>query len=294
MNNMSCKRKCSICRRPGHDRRNCFKQSFGKSYKLLQEYIHHVPFGILLLIKEKSSINNNTTKAMSGSETAKSGFKAEKKFMTNPEIKKALEVYFDKSIREIRPAPSRHKYDSVIDFEDGTSIRIQNKKIIGLGGRGDSFDRRHISHTFKNRFIKKYFTKLALIRPSSRKTSMSPEQKKDFIRLCNTNLKDIKQYLHKTLIGNGDNKNDYWVIMKTDKEFVKMELFIIDTITLYTFLEKSISINIKLKENGTCLHISPNISLQRKGGTHTDHAPNHIQAKLKITQNILDLCAHIL
>ena len=231
---------------------------------------------------------------MSGSETAKSGFKAEKKFMTNPEIKKALEVYFDKSIREIRPAPSRHKYDSVIDFEDGTSIRIQNKKIIGLGGRGDSFDRRHISHTFKNRFIKKYFTKLALIRPSSRKTSMSPEQKKDFIRLCNTNLKDIKQYLHKTLIGNGDNKNDYWVIMKTDKEFVKMELFIIDTITLYTFLEKSISINIKLKENGTCLHISPNISLQRKGGTHTDHAPNHIQAKLKITQNILDLCAHIL
>ena len=214
--------------------------------------------------------------------------------MTSPKIHKALEGYFKKSIRNVTKAPPRQKYDSIIEFEDGTSYKIQNKKIIGLGGRGDSFDRRHISDTFNNRFIRKYFTKLSLCRPSPRKTSMTCGQKKDFIKLCNDNPKDIKQYLLKTFIGKKNNKNDYWCIMKTNKEFSKVDLFIIDSVHFHTFLEDSISIDIKLKENGTCLHISPNIALQRKGGTNTDRAPNDIQAKLKITQNILDLCTRIL
>lgn len=48
------------------------------------------------------------------------------------------------------------------------------------------------------------------------------------------------------------------------------------------------------KEIGTCLHLSPNISLQRKGGTNTDKSPNHIQGKIKITQEILNLCNKLL
>ena len=60
------------------------------------------------------------------------------------------------------------------------------------------------------------------------------------------------------------------------------------------WIEKSISINIKLKNNGTCLHLSEYISLQRKGGGNTDKAPNHIQAKLKITKCLLDMCDEIL
>ena len=52
----------------------------------------------------------------------------------------------------------------------------------------------------------------------------------------------------------------------------------------------TIKIDIKLKKNGTCLHLSPYITLQRKGGTNTDHSPNHIQCKFKFTQEILNLC----
>ena len=123
---------------------------------------------------------------------------------------------------------------------------------------------------------------------------MTKNQKTDFIKLCNNNIVDIKQYIKKTLIGTNDNKNHYWCIMKTDKNFTKIELYIIPSVTLYNFICDSINIDIKLKNNGTCLHISPYISLQRKGGTNTDNSPNQIQAKIKITRQILDLCDKIL
>jgi hypothetical protein len=230
---------------------------------------------------------------MSGSDIAKSGFKAEEIFRTNSNIIKSLEKYFKKSINKIVKAPHGEKYDNIIIFEDGSNYNIQNKKSLNLGGRGDSFDRRHIKNTFTNEFIRKYLTLLTLIRPTKRSTYMTEAQKKDFVSLCNNNLEDIKQYIKKTLIGE-NNKNDYWCIMKTDKKFSTINLYIIKTETFYNFIENSISINIKLKKNGTCLHLSEYIALQRKGGGNTDHAPNNIQAKLKITQDLLDICEHIL
>lgn len=84
--------------------------------------------------------------------------------------------------------------------------------------------------------------------------------------------------------------NDYWCIMKTNKNFTNMELYIISSKKLFEFIEQTIKIDIKLKTNGTCLHLSPYIALQRKGGDNTDNSPNHIQAKFKVTQGILNLC----
>ena len=110
---------------------------------------------------------------------------------------------------------------------------------------------------------------------------MTEAQKKDFVLLCNNNLQDIKQYIKKTLVGE-KNKNDYWCIMKTDKKFSTINLYIIKTETFYNFIEKSISISIKLKSNGTCLHLSEYIALQRKGGGNTDHAPNHTHSVTRL------------
>lgn len=90
------------------------------------------------------------------------------------------------------------KYDTKIYFEDDCSINIQNKKIENLGGRGDSFDRRHIKNTFNNQHIRKYLTLLTLIRKSKNETAMSEGQKIDFMKLCNNNLDDIAQYTKKS------------------------------------------------------------------------------------------------
>lgn len=113
------------------------------------------------------------------------------------------------------------KYDISIIFNNNTKINIQHKKIVNLGGRGDSFDRRHIKDTFENQFIKKYLTLLSLIRKNKNETLMSNDQKQDFIKLCNNNLIDIKNYIKKTLIGKDGEKNNFWCIMKTDKNFKK-------------------------------------------------------------------------
>ena len=224
---------------------------------------------------------------------AKSGFKAEEIFRTDDKIKLNLENYFEKKIIALNKIHGK-KYDTKIYFEDGSNINIQNKKIEVLGGRGDSFDRRHINNTFKNQFIRKYLTLLTLIRKNKNETLMSEEQKKDFVKLCNNNLDDIKQYIKKTLIGEDTEMNEFFCIMKTNKTFTNTELYIISSKTLFDFIEKTIKIDIKIKKNGTCLHLSPYIALQRKGGGNTDHSPNHIQAKFKFTQEILNLCDKIL
>jgi predicted nucleic acid binding AN1-type Zn finger protein len=186
------------------------------------------------------------------------------------------------------------KYDTLIIFDNNTKIYVQNKKIENLGSRGDSFDRRHIKNTFENQFIRKYLTHLSLIRKSKTETFMTDDQKRDFIHLCNRNLDDIKKYIKKTLLGENGEENNYWCIMKTDRDFNKIELYILPSLILYEFICNSINIDIKMKKNGTCLHLSPYISLQRKGGEKTDNSPNHIQAKLKITQDLINLFCKIL
>lgn len=235
----------------------------------------------------------NETNCSKNSLIAKSGIKAEKIFITDNEIKKALETYFKLKIVSMEQIV-KEKYDTIITFNDNTKLKIQNKKIENLGGRGDSFDRRHIKNTFENQFIRKYLTYLSLIRKSKTETFMTNDQKEDFINLCNNNLIDIKNYIKKTLLGENGKENNHWCIMKTDKNFNKIEIYVLSSLKLYEFISSSIKIDIKMKKNGTCLHLSPNISLQRKGGENTDNYPNHIQAKLKITQEILNLCDKIL
>uniref|UniRef100_A0A6C0D3G1 Uncharacterized protein n=1 Tax=viral metagenome TaxID=1070528 RepID=A0A6C0D3G1_9ZZZZ len=227
------------------------------------------------------------------SQTAKSGFKAEYIFRTDETIQFALEAYFGKKIVSMNKVHGK-KYDTQIIFQDGSKVNIQNKKIERLGGRGDSFDRRHIRDTFQNQFIRKYLTLLTLYRNTKTSTTMSVEQKRDFIQLCNHDLDDVRQYISKTLIGHGNDANHYWCIMKTNKTFSKKEIYMISSETLKNFIDQTIQIDIKMKTNGTCLHLSPYIALQRKGGGNTDCSPNHIQAKFKITEEILKRCVRIM
>jgi len=267
--------------------------------KIKYLFTRQLPFTIFYCIVLYSFIQSSpflskmSQPTSKNSETAKSGFKAEEVFRTNPEIKSQLEPYFQKKIVSMDKVHGE-KYDTRVHFEDGTTCNIQNKKIENLGGRGDSFDRRPISNTFENQFIRKYLTKLTLARETKRETGMSVEQKHDFMELCNRHMDDIKQYIEKTLLGEHGNQNEYWCIMKTDKTFAKMELYMISSQKLFAFIQGTIKIDIKLKPNGTCLHLSPYIALQRKGGGNTDHSPNHIQAKLKLTQEILELCDKLL
>ena len=240
-------------------------------------------------IIEKSVSCSLHEKLHTGSSIAKSGFKAEDIFKDDTLLREKLEIYFKKKIQKIDKF-HRKKYDTIITFNDNTELRIQNKKIEDINSRGDSFDRRDIKNTFDNQFIRKYLVHLCLFRPSSRKTNMDRETKKYFIKLCNSNINDIKDFIKKTLIGNEDDRNDYFCIMHTNKIFDNIELYCISSHKLLEYIYKTLKIDISLKDNGTCLHLSPNLYLQRKGGGKTDHSPNDIQSKIKIDDKILNLC----
>ena len=233
--------------------------------------------------------SNITENLHTGSSIAKSGFKAEDIFINDKSLRKKLETYFNKYILKIDKVHGK-KYDIIITFIDNTKFKIQIKKIENLKGRGDSFDRRNIKNTFDNQFIRKYLVYLCLFRPSPRKTNMDSETKKDFVKLCNTNIDDIKYFIKKTLIGPENDGNDYFCIMHTNKTFDNIKLYCIDSHKLLEYIYKTLKIHIPLKDNGTCLHLSHNLYLQRKGGGKKDKSPNDIQSKIKIDNKILSIC----
>ena len=89
---------------------------------------------------------------------------------------------------------------------------------------------------------------MSLIRKSKTETFMTNDQKKDFINLCNNNLIDIKNYIKKTLLGENGKENNHWCIMKTDKNFNKIEIYVLSSLKLYEFISSSIKIDIKMKK----------------------------------------------
>jgi len=233
--------------------------------------------------------SNITENLHTGSSIARSGLKAENIFINDLSLRKKIEKYFNKSILKIVKVHGK-KYDVIIIFTDNTNFKIQIKKIENLKSRGDSFDRRNIKNTFDNQFIRKNLVYLSLFRPSPRKTNMDSETKKYFIKLCNINIDDIKYFIKKTLIGPEDDGNDYFCIMHTNKTFDNIKLYCIDSHKLLEYIYKTLKIHIPLKDNGTCLHLSPNLYLQRKGSEKTDKSPNDIQSKIKIDNKILSIC----
>ena len=106
--------------------------------------------------------------------------------------------YFNKSIKRIVKIHGE-KYDNIIEFSDNSEIKIQNKKIECSNSRGDSYDRRKLVNTFNNQFLRKYLAHLCLFRPSARKTNMEPGTKKVFIKLCESNMNDIKNFSQKNI-----------------------------------------------------------------------------------------------
>lgn len=226
----------------------------------------------LLLVKSQS-IN---------SLTAKSGYDAEKLFISD-KYKDHLEKYFKIKIYEMKQIHGK-KYDIIVTFIDKTVKKIQIKKIEHLGGRGDSFDRRPLGKTFMNHSIQDYLKMLSIDK------HINEQQKIEFVDICKKNQEVIIEYLRKTLIGERPENNDSWCVMKMNKKFEEISIYHIENEKLFDYICKTINIQVKK----TCLHLSKHIYLQRKGGAKKDRSPNDIQAKIIITQEILDLCDKIL
>ena len=209
------------------------------------------------------------------SNIAKNGFRAEKQICLQENVKRSLETYFKKHIKEFQ-CVIRKKYDILIKFEDDSTTTIQNKD--GGGGRGWSVDRRSVSKYENVEFITLLNT--LCLKVGSEKPSICKSVATKSITTC--------------LLGDSkEERPQYFTHTTSDKISGKiLEIGICDTNTLIHFITNEQYSEVVPKK--TCVHLSPSIYLQRKGGGKTDHHPDDIQMKFKLTANLKKIFVDIL
>jgi hypothetical protein len=205
------------------------------------------------------------------SQVAKNGFRAEVAICKQEDVKQSLEVYFNLPIRGFKRI-HRKKYDIIIEFEDGTETTIQNKDG-GVGGRGYSVDRRKVD-AYKDEPLTTLLKTLCL-KQGTEKPIISDNISKNVINMCMLGVNEAEY-------------PKYFTHTKSDKNTGKIiAMSICPTETLVAFLHSEVYPVMEPKR--TCVHLSPRIYLQRKGGGKKDHAPDDIQMKFIFTESVEQL-----
>ena len=226
----------------------------------------------------------NTETQLNGSQIAKSGFTAETMLTTQPNILPAFEKYFGKQIKPngITKVKGRSKSDNRIEFIDDTWVMVQlkNTAVNGNGNgagnvksRGFSIDRRDAD-------------KIDPETPDLTETLMSVclhDKTKERKTISNVVSKRV---LQQNILGSEPTTEpDYFI--KTESNRNTGEIMRLSIAPKDVFVGKLVSLlHDTVISKRTCVHLSPNIYLQRKGGSKGENKPNQIQTKMVVTQNI--------
>jgi hypothetical protein len=136
---------------------------------------------------------------------------------------------------------------------------LQNKD--GGGGRGWSVDRRSVSKYIDEQF--NILLKTVCLKTGTEKPTIPKIIVTDTVVKC--------------LLGDtGDERPQYFTHTVSDKLTREIiSIGICETSSLFMFVSDGLYEDAVPKK--TCVHLSPNIYLQRKGGGKTDSRPNEIQ-----------------
>ena len=194
------------------------------------------------------------------------GNKAEDILCVQPSVKSGLEAYFGKPIRSITKIGRRKKSDNLIEFMDGTKVPIQNKDG-PCTGRGHSIDRRKISSLTEDTYLHNLLERVCLRKPEVL-TAPVPKVISDLcVSLCllGTDAENQPQYFLHTLLNEESTKITHLSIVEASvfMDRVKADLFPV------------------METKRTCVHLSPNLYFQRKGGGASDHSPDDVQTKIR-------------
>lgn len=206
--------------------------------------------------------------------TAIHGNKAEDRLCTLPIIKTLLETYFGKPIKTLAKVPGKKKSDLLITFEDASVAKIQNKDGKG-NGRGWSADRRSVERLPVCEVAKTLLSNVCLKKAADRPIAPVPP----------TLIADL-------LLGSDeDTKPTHFTHTDFHKETGDLlTLSIAPAATVLAALNEKTYKELLAKR--TCVHISPLMYLQRKGGGSKDHAPDDIQLKLKEIPSEIMTCLY--
>lgn len=199
---------------------------------------------------------------MTNSEVAKRGNKAEDILCIDAKVQEALSTFFGKKIKKINKITGCKKADNRVIFEDDTTANLQVKCGTG-GGRGWSCDRRPLERLTADETTKILIGNVCLKAAADRPIAVLD-----------------KTLIAKLILGEVDEyKPNYFVHVDMDTSTNTItELSICSADTFIETIVTNAYDNYLPKR--TCVHLSPLLYLQRKGGGSKDHAPDHIQLKL--------------
>jgi len=198
-----------------------------------------------------------------GSEIAKTGNKAQVLMTANSQVKSLLQEYFTKSIESIVELPGRKKTDLIIRFADSSVAKCQLKH--GKGdGRGHSVDRRSLTNFPLDDTGKELLSNVCLKKGTNRPIVNNP------LTLIPLILLGVEE----------DAKPTHFICVRFDP--TTDELLYLSIATTEKVIEKlQERTYTAINPKRTCVHISPDMYLQRKGGGKKDSRPDDIQTKLK-------------
>ena len=263
---------CSSCKMVGHNKNNkkCPLKSGGGG-----NITGEVPVPV-----EAAAVP--VPAALNGSQIAKSGFTAETMMTNQSNIIPALEQYFGKQIKPngITKVEGRSKSDNKIEFSDETHSMIQLKNtaiktngVANVKSRGFSIDRRDVD-------------KIDPESPELTETLMSVCLR-DTTKERKTVSKDVSEKIVKRNILGSEPTTEPDYFIKTESDRNTGEIVRLSIATKDVFVGKLVSLlHDTVISKKTCVHLSPNIYLQRKGGTKGEKKPNQIQTKMVLTQDI--------
>ena len=203
------------------------------------------------------------------SQVAKNGFRAEVAICLQEDVKKSFELYFKMEIEEISCIKNRKKSDIKIRFKNGSETTIQNKDGNG-GGRGWSVDRRKVD-AYNDKQLTTLLKTLCL-KQGTDKPVVPADISKQVIDMCMLGIEE--EYYPK-----------YFTHTKTDKStgnIISMSICHTDTLMAFMYGE----LYKVMEPKRTCVHLSPNCYLQRKGGGKKDANPDNIQMKFRFTESV--------
>lgn len=199
---------------------------------------------------------------------ARSGNRAEDILCASQNVLDALGLqFFQKKIIKCEKVKGKKKSDVILTFEDESKTRCQVKNGTG-GGRGWSFDRRSVDKMPTNESIKDLLKIVCLHAGGERQV-----------------LPNDKALISKLILGEEDDMKPQYILHTKVKENVIVSLSVC---SISKFLFRILNDAFETcNAKKTCVHLSPYIYLQRKGGGKADHAPDDIQAKLRALPDIM-------
>ena len=201
--------------------------------------------------------------------TARAGYRAETILCEQASILAAFTAYFGRGpIQSVVPISGRKKSDIRVTFADATSVNIQNKDGDG-SGRGWSVDRRNVGDHMANPEFQTLLTNVCL-RSEGERPVVTDEVPMTVLTyaICGDDVA---------------NEPDFLTHTKCDPATgAILEISIAPMWTVMTTLWDELYPEMVPKR--TCVHLSPSIYLQRKGGGGaTETRPDQIQMKWRLT-----------